>query len=496
LLNLAELMSEYRVSCIVITETNAEHYHVPIGIVTERDIVQFQSLALDFATTQALSVMSSPLFCLSPDSSLWTAHQEMQKLRVRRLAVSDAQGHLVGIITQTSLLRAIDPTELYSVIQVLQQKINQLQSANLELLQNRNLELEKQVQQRAEQLQQQETALQRERDFANAVVDTVDSLVVVLDPQGTIVRFNQACETVTHYSLTEVQGKCFQELFLLPEEVASFKSVFEQSDTPSLAHPSEMYWLTKAGECRLIAWSDMALFDPTGAVEYIIVTGIDITEREQAEANLKQLNQELENRVEQGVTHLRNLNQELLQQSQDLANFSSNLKKLHRINTKNYQTCEELFTDYLQTGCEIFGLSTGIIGEIKHQTYIIRSVQSDIDDLKAGLTFKLEQTYCAAVAKEQTTMTYLQIGTIESLCNHPLYEKFRLETYIGTPIFVNEQIYGTLSFLSPQSKQTQFELYEREIIELMAESIGRFIAAHQAKIKRQQAEEAFWTSQR
>jgi CBS domain-containing protein len=125
-LQLAQLMSEQRVSCIVITQRDGDEMDHPIGIVTERDIVQFQAFQIDLRQTQAQQVMSTPLFLLSPDDSLWTAHQEMQKRRVGRLVVSWNWGKGLGIVTQTSLLRVFDPMEMYGVIENLQQTIQQL----------------------------------------------------------------------------------------------------------------------------------------------------------------------------------------------------------------------------------------------------------------------------------------------------------------------------------------------------------------------------------
>ena len=100
-LSLAQLMVEYQVSCIVITEKITDRTARPLGIVTERDIVQFQALELDFGKLQAQDVMSSPLFCLHPEDSLQTAYEQMLSGRVQRLIVSNSQGEFLGIITQT-----------------------------------------------------------------------------------------------------------------------------------------------------------------------------------------------------------------------------------------------------------------------------------------------------------------------------------------------------------------------------------------------------------
>ncbi len=61
-------------------------------------------------------------------------------------------------------------------------------------------------------LKHAEEALQNERNFASAVVDTVAALVLVLDPEGRIVRFNRACEQTTGYDSSEVAGRQVWEL--------------------------------------------------------------------------------------------------------------------------------------------------------------------------------------------------------------------------------------------------------------------------------------------
>jgi PAS domain S-box-containing protein len=47
---------------------------------------------------------------------------------------------------------------------------------------------------------------QEERNFISAILDTVGALVVVLDDEGHILRFNPACELTSGYSKEEVQG--------------------------------------------------------------------------------------------------------------------------------------------------------------------------------------------------------------------------------------------------------------------------------------------------
>ncbi|MEH2284545.1 MAG: response regulator [Nostoc sp.] len=120
--------------------------------------------------------------------------------------------------------------------------------------------------------------LKQERNFISAVLDTTSALVIVLDPKGQIVRFNQACEQMTGYSFDEVRGRHFWNLFLLPEEIEAVKAVFEQLRSGEAPNEYENYWITKDGSLRRIAWANTTLQDHEGYVEYIVATGIDISD--------------------------------------------------------------------------------------------------------------------------------------------------------------------------------------------------------------------------
>jgi PAS domain S-box-containing protein len=135
ILQIAQLMVEHRISSIVIVE--GEQPLRPVGIVTEKDIVQFQVLELDLAQLAAGSVMSSPLFCLKPEDSLWSALQMMESRRIRRLVVTGLQGELQGIVTQSNLLKSFDPLEMIQVVDSLEAQLidrtKELKQTNEEL---------------------------------------------------------------------------------------------------------------------------------------------------------------------------------------------------------------------------------------------------------------------------------------------------------------------------------------------------------------------------
>jgi len=130
--------------------------------------------------------------------------------------------------------------------------------------------------------------LKKERNFSSAVLDTVGALVIVLDRQGRIVTFNKTCEDITGYTLKETFSKYIWEVFIVPEEIKQVKDVFAKLVGTKLPSKFENYWVTKDGKRRLISWSNSVLLDDDNSVEFVIGTGIDITERREAIKSLKE----------------------------------------------------------------------------------------------------------------------------------------------------------------------------------------------------------------
>ena len=195
MLALAQLMAEHRVSSVMIVHPgtiSTEPLQIPVGIVSERDIVQFQALGLKLETCLAEAVMSTPIFKVKPEESLWTLQQIVDQRSSRRLAVTGELGELLGIVTQTSLLQALNPLELYKLAQKLKEKVVRLEAQKVQ--QQENL-IEQQVETRTAALN---TKVQREKlvaDLATKIRSSL-SLQTILDTTVQQVRQVLGCDRV------------------------------------------------------------------------------------------------------------------------------------------------------------------------------------------------------------------------------------------------------------------------------------------------------------
>jgi PAS domain S-box-containing protein len=129
--------------------------------------------------------------------------------------------------------------------------------------------------------------LQKERDFIDAVLETAGALVVVLDRDGRILRFNRACEQTTGYSSEEVLGRYKWDLFVIPDEIDGVKAMFERLRGGEMRSDYENYWKGKDGSLRRISWSNTVITDPSGRVDYIVAAGLDITDLKHMQEQLR-----------------------------------------------------------------------------------------------------------------------------------------------------------------------------------------------------------------
>ena len=248
LLAIVQLMAEHRVSSVMIVHPggiSTEPLQMPVGIVTERDIVQFQALGLKLETCRAEAVMSTPIFKVKPEESLLTVQQIMEQRSICRLAVTGEQGELLGIVTQISLLQALNPLELYKLVQKWEEKVVRLEAEKVALLANRNLEIEQQVETRTAALN---TKVQREKllaDLATQIRSSL-SLQTILDTTVQQVRQVLGCDRVNIWRF-----EADREIIVVAESTDSSLSLLGQrvNDTCFKQDNPEIY---RQGQVRVV----------------------------------------------------------------------------------------------------------------------------------------------------------------------------------------------------------------------------------------------------
>ena len=136
--------------------------------------------------------------------------------------------------------------------------------------------------------QRTERALAIERCFVAATLDSIPALVAVLDTAGRLVRMNQPCAQLTGLSLADAVGRPFVNEILEPGERDWAAGKLRDAASGHDSGPHETAWLVAAqpGNTRRVTWTLRPLQGPNNEIQYIIVSGQDVTEQRKMEKAL------------------------------------------------------------------------------------------------------------------------------------------------------------------------------------------------------------------
>ena len=137
---------------------------------------------------------------------------------------------------------------------------------------------------------QNELILKEERDKAQFYLDTVEVIVLMLDPNACIELINRKGCELLGFTQSELVGKCAIEL-LVPEKDRNanwenFKKVLNGKIDPALNYENKI--LTKDGELLDIVWKSAFIKDKDGKTQKILTSGIDITQSQKIKNELQQ----------------------------------------------------------------------------------------------------------------------------------------------------------------------------------------------------------------
>jgi diguanylate cyclase (GGDEF)-like protein/PAS domain S-box-containing protein len=144
-------------------------------------------------------------------------------------------------------------------------------------------------------------ALRQERDFAEGMIETAQAIVLVLDTDGRIVRFNPYLEEISGYRQDEVIGSDWFEIFIPEHDQEHIRNMFKKAvnDIQTRGYINPI--ISKSGESHYIEWYDKTLKNSDGEVIGLLATGQDITERLDAQERLKKSEEQFRNIVENSI---------------------------------------------------------------------------------------------------------------------------------------------------------------------------------------------------
>ncbi len=303
-----------------------------------------------------------------------------------------------------------------------------------------NERLEERVRQRTLDLERATRNQQESEIKHRTILESVVDALITINAQGIIESANPATETIFGYTVEEMVGSNVS--MLMPEPYRSEHDFYLKK-----------YLKTGKGHVFGIAReligrrADQSTFPIELSVSEMTIgdekkfTGLikDISDRKNAE--------------------------------KDLMRESKALTRLNEVAADPTTSFDEKVQQLLELGLDTFELSLGIVSQIKDDSYTIEHIRGPAEAPLPGSTFRFQETYCAHTYAANGAKAFHNAGNSD-ICDHPCYQNFKLESYIGAPIILDGQRYGTLNFSSPDVHPRPFTTNELSLIQLLAQWIG------------------------
>ncbi len=122
-------MADHSFSCIIVERKNK-----PIGIFTERDVVNLYYKGINLQALTVDKVMTSPVITVNVKTPLYKAVKLMNINKIRRLIVVDDKEHIAGLITQYDIVKGLEAKYIEFLKDIINQKEKMLEKTENDLI--------------------------------------------------------------------------------------------------------------------------------------------------------------------------------------------------------------------------------------------------------------------------------------------------------------------------------------------------------------------------
>jgi GAF domain-containing protein len=148
------------------------------------------------------------------------------------------------------------------------------------------------------------------------------------------------------------------------------------------------------------------------------------------------------------------------------------LRRIYEAIADRESTFEERVDDLLRIGQQVLDTDYGTLSRVRGDEYVFEVVRSP-GDLKAGDTVDLSATNCERVVATEETLVVEDVADDPELGDRAGHARWGIDCYLGTPVVVDDEVYGTFCFYDGEARTDPFSDWEVTLVDLM----GRWVSA-------------------
>ena len=156
-----------------------------------------------------------------------------------------------------------------------------------------------------------------------------------------------------------------------------------------------------------------------------------------------------------------------------LATRETVLREIYEAIADRESSFEERVDDLLRIGQRVFDTSYGTLSRVRGDEYVFEVVRSP-GDVTAGDTVDLSTTNCERVVLTAETFVLANVAEdAPDLADRAGNREWGISCYLGTPVVVDDEVYGTFCFYDTDARTEPFSDWQVTLVDLM----GRWVSA-------------------
>lgn len=163
------------------------------------------------------------------------------------------------------------------------------------------------------------------------------------------------------------------------------------------------------------------------------------------------------------------------------------MNEIYKITSILTQSQFNDFKEVLKIACRFLEIESGIISNIKGSRYTVLDHYSN-DDSQESIrdnVYELSETF-SQVTLEKGEVISINDSKISVYKDHLFFKNHNIRVYIGVPLWINGEVFGTLSFYNKEERKTAFTKADHDFVKYLGEWISNFL--HKSFYEKQIAE--------
>jgi len=145
------------------------------------------------------------------------------------------------------------------------------------------------------------------------------------------------------------------------------------------------------------------------------------------------------------------------------------LREMYEIISDRDRTFGEQVQALLEFGRAELNTEYGTLSRIEGEDYLFELVATDDDSIAAGDVVPVSATNCEIAASTEQTLVLGDVARdAPGETDRTGYTEWGISCYLGAPLFVDDEVYGTFCFYGTEARTGQFSEWERTLVDLMS----------------------------